>query len=367
MLVAGLGLVVARRLGLPGGPFTGAMLATATAALLDAPLAEPPGWLRTAARTVLGLTIGASVTGQTLRSIAGVLAPAAAMIVVIIAAGVLVAWLMSRWARVDLSTALCGAAPGVLTAMVALTDDLGGDGRAVASLHLVRLISVLLLVPALAHAIFPAAGAAPVAASAGADAVGLARLACLLVLGLGAALVALRLRVPAGDLLAGLAVAALANPLWLHLGPLPGGLRLFSQWVIGAGVGATVTRRVLRDFRPLAVAGALMTAFLIGAGLALAWALARLTSLDPVTCLVATAPGGADQMVILADELGGNAQLVAAIHILRQIALLLLLPPLVRLAGGRARRQVHSPAGACPNPPPSAPGASGGAAPAARG
>ena len=84
LLVGAVGVVAARALSLPGGAFTGAMLATAIASLLQAPLGEPPKWLRSAARVVLGLTVGASVTPDTLGPSRG-LVPVAIMVVAMVA------------------------------------------------------------------------------------------------------------------------------------------------------------------------------------------------------------------------------------------------------------------------------------------
>jgi uncharacterized membrane protein AbrB (regulator of aidB expression) len=49
-------------------------------------------------------------------------------------------------------------------------------------------------------------------------------------------------------------VAALLNPTWLRLAALPAAWRLFAQWIVGAGVGVTVTRETLRHFKPFALA-----------------------------------------------------------------------------------------------------------------
>ena len=109
--------------------------------------------------------------------------------------------------------------------------------------------------------------------------------------------------------------------------------------IIGSGLGASINRRTLRAFKPFALAGALMTGFFLVTGLALAWLLWRMTGLDPVTCLVASAAGGAETMIILAGELGGDVPLVTAVHVTRQILILLAVPFLAKsaLRGGQEK------------------------------
>jgi membrane AbrB-like protein len=164
------------------------------------------------------------------------------------------------------------------------------------------------------------------------------QLLVLLAMGLAAGLAFGRLGVPGGDMIVGMVVGAVANALWLQVDGLPEAWRLFAQWVVGVGVGATVTRKALADFRPYALAGSLMTALLIVAGLCAGWVLARLASLDLLTAIMGTSPGGADTMMILASELGADARLVTAMHVSRMIVITLVTPVAIRALGTRAQR-----------------------------
>jgi hypothetical protein len=335
LAIGAFGVVLGRALRIPGGAFTGAMLATAIASLLNAPQAASPAWLRSAARIVLGLTIGASVTTDTLHAVAQALLPVSIMVVFMMALGLFTGWLINRLARMPLPTALCGAAPGALAAMVSLSEELGGDSPVVASMQLVRLISVILFMPPFIFATFVGGtpAATPLLASAvQAPPLGLAAmLAVALLLGTLAG----RYKVPAGELLAGMAVAAILNPLWLNVPELPTTWQLFARWIVGAGVGATVTRETLRTFKPFAMVGGIMTVSFIAAGLGLGWFLAQVSSLDLITCVVGCAPGGAETMIIIAGELGADVQLVTAMHVSRLVLLMALLPMFIRLINKR--------------------------------
>lgn len=361
LAMGAVGVLLSRLVYIPGGAFTAAMAVTALARLLGAPLAEPPRSLRHGARVVLGLTVGATVTAATLATVARALLPVALMVVSMVLLSLGAAWAINRLTRMPLPTAMCGSSPGVLAAMVALAEDLGGDPAVVASMHLVRLVSVLLFMPAfVAGALVQVAGDAPGAVAApppdlsgallGAlvpqPAALVARLVVLLGVGLGAGYVAVRIRVPAGELLAAMAAAALLCPVLLHGEALPATWRLFAQWVIGAGVGASVTREALRGFRPYALAGGALTAFLIVTGLGMGWALAELTSVDLVTAMMGSSPGGADTMIILAGELGADQQVVTAMHVSRQVLILVLVPVLTRTVLGARRTSLAGVRGA---------------------
>lgn len=341
LAVSLVGVWAGREFDIPGGAFTGAMLLTGAVNLWLGSLRDAPRWLQTAARALLGTSIGASISNDTLQAIARSLAPVSLMIVAVTMLGIVAAWPISRYTRMRLPTALCGAAPGALPVMVALSEDLGGEAPVVATMHLIRLISILVFVPSLATIAAAPQAVAPIAIPVAAAAEvyrSLPPTVALVILaaaGLAAGFLARRTPIPSGDLLVPMGVAALLNPTWLHVGAFPEGLRLFSLWIIGAGVGASINAKVLRDFKPFAVAGLLMTAFLITSGFALGWVLAAVTEIDLLTAVLGCAPGGATPLIILAGELGADAQLVAAMHISRVLILSILLPVLIR---GAARR-----------------------------
>jgi len=328
---------------LPGGSFTGTMLATGLANLKLGTLEDAPVPMQLLARVLLGLSIGASVTDETVRTIAHSLAPVSLMIVAVAAAGVIAGRAMSRHTGMALPTALCAAAPGALGAMVTLSEDLGGEAPLVATMHLIRLVSTLVIVPMLATLALPVAS--PLVGVAGSATVEsalppLLSIVLLVVAGIGAGLLGRRLKLPAGDMLVPMAVAAFVNPTWLHIQVFPSALRLYANWIIGLGVGASINRATLVRFRPYARAGTLMTAFLIISGLLMGALLSALTEIDLLTAVLGCAPGGATALISLSGELGADAQLVAAMHVTRMVILMVLLPVLIRAAN--ARVPVHS-------------------------
>jgi len=222
--------------------------------------------------------------------------------------------------------------------MVALSEDLGGDPRVVASMHLVRLVTLLLFLPTFVSLTFgsPAEPTGSVASFASSQ---LWQAAVLLLCGLLLGLIMRRLGVPSGDLLGAIVAAALVNPLWLKLSGTPAAWQLLAQMILGAGVGASVTRDTLRCFKPYALGGLAMTVILITVGLMLGHLLHAITDLDLVTALLGTAPGGAATITVLADPLGADAELVAAMHVSRMLILIVLQPALVRVAvWGEGRR-----------------------------
>ena len=75
----------------------------------------------------------------------------------------------------------------------------------------------------------------------------------------------------------------------------------------------------------------LLIAIIVGIGLGLGWALNRLTQLDAATAIISAVPGGLPAMAAMAEEMGADATVVAAIHFSRLTTILVTVPALTPL------------------------------------
>ena len=141
--------------GIPAGPLLGA--------ILGAGLLSVSGQLEVAAwplgtKTMLGIgigtVIGTGINRETLGELQLLWKPALVITFSLLATGVVVGLLISRFLGVDKVVALLGAAPGGTIGMSLVGADFG-VGAAVAALHAVRLVTVLFLIPAVVNFLAP--------------------------------------------------------------------------------------------------------------------------------------------------------------------------------------------------------------------
>jgi membrane AbrB-like protein len=158
-------------------------------------------------------------------------------------------------------------------------------------------------------------------------------------------LVARLVRLPGGSLLGALFGAAVLH-LMVPLPPLPSGVQLVAQIAIGAVIGARIRSAVWRDARQWAPAFGAALVALVVAAVAGAQILVLATDLPWRTALLAVAPGGAADTTALAVAAGADAPAVAAVHITRQILVLVGVGASLRWWVGRER------AGGTPDLPP---------------
>ncbi len=305
----------------------GPMVAMALARIRRVPLREPPGG-RQAGQLVIGVALGLYFTPAVGRE---VLATGGWMVLLGLAAigiGYLCARVLSRLSGIDLGTAFFASVPGGASEMAVLAERHGASIPHVAVAHSLRILLVVVIVPG-ALAMLGVTGAdayvppQPAAATGG--------MLALLGLALAGALVALQFRVPNAWILGPLALTIVLTLNEVYLSAMPGWLSALGQLLIGLALGARFEPEFMRAaprytaalLASIAVALAVATAV----GLGLAW----LSGLNPVSMVVAAAPGGIAEMCITAKVLKLGVPLVTAFHVTRFVMVVTLTGPVYGL------------------------------------
>ena len=154
--LAGTGMgLLALRTGIPGAPLAGALIGAAVVSMsgyLD-PAEWPPG-TRTALQIGIGTLIGTGLTRTSFDQLQNLWKPAVLITLTLVMTGLAVGLWASRLLGVDPLITLLGAAPGGISGMSLVGEDYG-VGAAVAALHAVRLITVLLVLPLVVKLLTP--------------------------------------------------------------------------------------------------------------------------------------------------------------------------------------------------------------------
>lgn len=146
------------------------------------------------------------------------------------------------------------------------------------------------------------------------------------------------LHIPAGGIVgavAGSAVVAMRNggtpalPTRLRTALRTGGLVL-----LGGAAGVRLEPAILPMLARIAVPLLASVGLLLMLDVLLALLLHRRYQVDPITALFACAPGGVSEIAAVAEEKGARLEIVVAIHVVRVIAVVVvILPLLVTLLG----------------------------------
>lgn len=155
----------------------------------------------------------------------------------------------------------------------------------------------------------------------------------LLLLGIGSlgAIIAIKLKIPAGAFLGPLVLIAVYQITFGTIMEKPYWLRLGVQIAVGMVLGVGITKSFFNNFRNMIKPTIVVCITLIGGGILLAVLIQTLTDWDFITCVLATAPGGQAEMALLSDSIGGQTEKVITLQLVRNQLVMVGLLPLARL------------------------------------
>lgn len=337
--VAGASVVLSRA-GAPSPVLFGAFVAAIGFALISRTALHVPAGLSISAQAVIGVAVGTYLQRSTLAAVSAKWASVVPTCIATLAVSILAGFILAKVAPVDRATSSFGMIAGGAAGIISISRELGADERMVAVLQYLRLLIIVALTPLIATTMFGAAGLNTRAgAGGGLTAVGFAALCASSGVALGRLL-----RLPAGDLLGPLIVAAVYS-IGFGSGSetsVPPLVQDCAFAIIGLQVGLRFTVANLREARVLLPAAITIIGAMIlisaGLGAVLAY-FAHVTQLDGY---LATTPGGFSAVVAFTLGTNANFAFVLSVQVLRTLIMLVAAPPLARWVAGRSEAVLAS-------------------------
>jgi len=344
---AALGLI-----GVPAGWLSGSILAVAGASLAGRPMLIPTLLMR-AIFVLIGISLGAVVTPETLHGMATYPVSIAVLILamaLISVGGAGYLRLIHRWDNVD---AYLAAAPGGMSQVLALGAELGGDLRAIAIVQSIRVVVIAVGLPA-GLSMLGLVGQAPPRVTGGLSIGVLDELAILVAASTIVAIIAYRIRFPGGLLFGAMLTSAALHGSGLIHAVMPWWVVNTVMVAMGAITGSRFANTPLRML--LNFVGAAFGSFAVAVTIAAAFAavLISVLSLRAAEVMIAFAPGSVDAMMLLALALNLDPVYVGAHHLTR-IFFVSLTMPLVARRTARSLKIRSEPPKQLPKQPPKPP------------
>jgi uncharacterized protein len=316
------------QVGAPAPWLTGSMLAVAAAALSGLPLAMPT-WIRTLAFVLLGISIGSAVTPEALGEVQAWPGSVCLLLLAVGATTAASAFHLTRMRGWDVMTARYCALPGALSQVLVLAMRSGADLPRIVLAQSLRVFVLVALLPWL----IPAQGEVGPAMIHAAVELTIAGSAAMLMAGLATGVLFDRLGIPGGALLGGMIASAVLHGTGMLEGRLPGPLPLAAFVATGCVIGLRFRGASLIRMRATVRGGleSVAIAIVITAGFALGahyW-----LGLPYGQLWLAYAPGGVEAMAIMAFALGFDPAFVGGHHVIRIIAINLVIPLWLRGSG----------------------------------
>ncbi|GAA3394088.1 AbrB family transcriptional regulator [Cryptosporangium minutisporangium] len=324
-------------LGLPSATLFAALLVGVLVSIrkTDQPPYKLPLIATRLGQACIGVLIGALVQPSAIGALASdwlvVLAATLATLVLSLLVGVL----LGLHRDLDPVTGSFALVAGGASGLTAISHELGADQRVVEVVQYLRVLVIVVAMPAVATAL-PGGGGTGTAPTGG-D----APLVVDLLVTAGCAVVGLPLarylpKVPAVALLGPMLISAVLTATGVSQGAtVPAAIEQVAYALIGLQVGLSFTRESLRSVRrvlPLALG---LVVALIVATAAVGIPLLRLAGASPLDAYLATTPGGLYAVLATATSTGADTTLVLTVQVLRVIVMLLLAPAIAVLLSRR--------------------------------
>jgi membrane AbrB-like protein len=335
LTLAALGGAIFAFLALPAAWLAGALVAVSALALSGLPV-YVPDLLRKVIFVVLGISLGAAVTPETIAGIRTwpiTLALLTLSLPITMGAVMLYLRYVSKW---NYRETLYASAPGALSAVLAMASDAKVDVRMVAFVQTVRVFFLIAALPGMLLAAGLSASVGAIPPSAGIHAATLNDTLIMAATGVVSALLFERLRVPGGLLIGPMLVNGFLHGSGYVQGNIPTFLLLSSFVILGAFTGTRFVGTTFAMIKRLLVdsIGAFIVALIVSVAFALlaAW----FADENIAKTIVAFAPGGLEAMTILAFMIGLEPAFVGAHHLARFVLIALCLPFVARGLFGKA-------------------------------
>lgn len=341
LLIAAAGGLTAKKLKVPAGAMTGAVIAVAAFGLLTEKSSFPVE-CKTYVQFFSGALVGVKITAKDVMDMRKMVLPAIVQIFSMLMLNTVFGLLMHFWGGLDIPTAFFCSAPAGMQDMALIAADYGANTLYVSIVQMLRIVCIVTFMPAFYKFIIrrknvmPAAPAQKHPQAAGQAEPSAANGLWRFVLTAAAAVAGGSLfkfwGVKSGALI-GAIVAVACLSIFAKLAYLPRFVKTATQICAGAYVGAQMNERAIELLPNLLVPIAIM---LLGMFVFVYFAgalMRRISKLDWLTCLLVSTPGGIQEMSLMAQEFECDSTKVALMHVVRIMAVIFLFPSYIGWLG----------------------------------
>ena len=235
-----------------------------------------------------------------------------------------IAWLISKATGLSFKTSVASNVPGGLSQLVLFAEEEGDVNlTAVTYFHIVRVLGVVLLIPFLVSGQVVGGGTIPISTDVW-QVLALILLAGVLVP------VGQKMKLPVAHFLTPIVIIILLKLLAIEAAPMPSDVLNIAQLFIGAYIGLLLQPETLRLPGKVLVGGIASTLTMIAITYGTSLVIAYFLDLSFATSFLSTAPGGLDQMGILAAAVQADISVVTVFQLFRLLFIFLCILPLIK-------------------------------------
>lgn len=342
LLIGFSGGLTALRFKVPAGAMIGSMLSVALYNIITGNAFLPQD-VRVITQIAAGAFIGSGIRKKDVLDLKSMIKPAVLMVSFMIILDLLMGYVMYKTTAINLVTCLFACAPGGIVDMSLISNDLGADSSKVAILQLVRLISVMLLFPIIMKCIaerydtpkkYDDNNCVSMPTN---NHISQKEKYINLMITISVALVAGFIgyisKIPAGAMTFAMVAVGSLNVIF-NRGYMPINMRRATQVFAGVLIGERMMYSDLIALKSVLIPAFILLIGIIAVNLCIGFLISRVSGLELITSLLASAPGGVSDMAIIAKDLGGDAPKVAILQLARYVCVIAIFPIIIKYICG---------------------------------
>ena len=349
ILVGLIGAGIALKYKVPAGAMIGSLFAVAVFSVLTGKANLPQSY-KIITQISTGAFIGSKIKAEDIKGLRYVLFPAITMVVLMALINFIMGFFICKFTDIDIVTALFATAPGGIADMTIISYDFGADSSKVAVLQLIRVISVIGIMPTLIKIMikkvqkkeklknqetenknlnnknYSEKSSKPKPDTSFKE--NLKKVFITLFIGAVTGIFGYVVGIPAGAMSVSMAGVAAYN-VFSSKAYMPIKLRQFIQVLAGALIGAKMTMGDIIGLKEIILPVFVAVIGFCLMNLVLGILIYKITDFNVQTSLFSASPGGMSDMSIIASELGADAPKVAVMQFLRLVSVVAFYPILI--------------------------------------
>lgn len=335
-LVASIGGVLAKKFKIPSGFLIGSLVFSAFCNIFLLNYNFPVS-LKFFSKILAGAVIGMRIERKDVENFKKMLKPLVFLMFGMFSYTLILAFLIYKFTNIDLITALFACTPGGLADMVLIAEVYGANVPQVTLIQTVRLISIICIFPPLCTKIIRKNQEnlhenheTSTEITKKQYEITKTEIFPMFLLATFGAFLGHITNIPAGDML-GSMFATILFRFSGKKGYLPQFLKNFLLISVGVMIGENITKDSVLDLVEIIDIALISVFFVINFGFLMGFLLHKLCKIDLVTAILGSAPGGVQEMVIIADDLNAKLSDVATMQVFRVILVLTVFPFLIQM------------------------------------
>jgi uncharacterized protein len=311
-----------------------------------------PQNVRVATQIVAGAFIGLGIKRRDLLGLKVIIKPAIVLALGMISLNLLIGFAMHKITGIDLITSLFACAPGGLVDMSLISQDMGADTSKVAILQLIRVMSVLMLMPAILkfmcsrfeaneknnkvskgetvnNMLGEASKTQPGTAQKYSTKEKSINLTLTMICAFLFGGIGYLTKIPAGTMIFSMVSVGILG-IYTSRSYMPMNIKRFTQICAGAIIGERMTLADFIGLKAVMFPAIILLIGIIIVNLSLGLLISRISKVDLKTSLFASAPGGVSDMALIAGDFGGDAPKVAVLQLVRLVSIICFFPAIIK-------------------------------------